>query len=272
MVKYRSARVAPLSTLVLLLMLPLVISVVAAQELLTNDSIIKMTEAGLSEDIILTKIQTSTGNYQLDTNGLLQLKAKNVSDRVIQAMLSKSGKASKPATDFPTPKSDQVQEYELLATNRTSSMEKEMNAAALRGYRFVGLTYGDTVFGGKEVIVAMRRTEGGRLEYKLLATSKTSTMEKELNEAAAQGYQFREASYGETAAGGKEVLTVLERPLGQSTRRFSYKLIATSKTSTLKKEMNGHFLEGFTLADVTYGETAFGGKEVIAVLESEAKQ
>ncbi|HEY2931279.1 MAG TPA: hypothetical protein VGK99_05985 [Acidobacteriota bacterium] len=250
----------------------LLICSAAAQEVLTNDAIVKMVGAGLSEDIILVKIQTSAGNYRLDTDSLLQLKAKNVSDRLIQAMMSKSSGAAKAAPDTATPKTDQIQEYELLATNRTSSMEKEMNAAALRGYGFAGLTFGDTLFGGKEVIVAMRRTENGKLEYKLLATSKTSTMDKELNEAAAQGYRFKEASYGETAAGGKEVITVLERPAGQTERRFGYKLIATNKTSTLKKEMNKLSLEGFSLVDVTYGETAFGGQEVIAVLEMEVKR
>ncbi len=117
----------------------------------------------------------------------------------------------------------------------------------------------------------MRRSDGARFEYKLLATSKTSTMEKELNEAAAQGYQFKEASYGDTTVGGKEVITIVERPLGQTSQRYSYKILATNKTSTLRKEINRMSQEGFVLADVTYGDTAFGGQEVIAVMELEKK-
>ena len=36
------------------------------------------------------------------------------------------------------------------------------------------------------------------LEYRVLATSKTSTMEKELNEAAAAGYRFSKTMGGNT--------------------------------------------------------------------------
>jgi hypothetical protein len=45
---------------------------------------------------------------------------------------------------------------------------------------------GDTAIGGSEVVAVMSRIgeSKGRFGYKLLATSKTSTMEKELQEAA----------------------------------------------------------------------------------------
>ena len=35
-----------------------------------------------------------------------------------------------------------------------------------------------------------------QLEYKLLATNRTTTMEKELNEAAGEGYRFKEVVSG----------------------------------------------------------------------------
>jgi hypothetical protein len=161
-------------------------------------------------------------------------------------------------------------EYQLLATNRTSTMQKEMNQACERGFVFAGLTFGETAFGGSEVVILMRRHDGPKLEYKLLATNRTSTMEKELNDAAGQGFRFREASYGETA-GGKEVITVLERISGQTEARYAYRLFATSKTSTLNKEVNQAAFEGYQIVDVTYGDTAFGGREVIAVMEIERK-
>ena len=37
------------------------------------------------------------------------------------------------------------------------------------------------------------------IEYRVLATTKTSTMEKELNDAAEQGYRFQTVMGGETA-------------------------------------------------------------------------
>ena len=50
-----------------------------------------------------------------------------------------------------------------------------------------------------------------RYEYKLLATSKTSTMEKELLEAGASGFEFVGVTVGSTGIGGAEVISILRR-------------------------------------------------------------
>src|SRR5690242_18934698 len=76
----------------------------------------------------------------------------------------------------------------------------------------------------------------GAIDHKVLATNKTSTMEKELNEAADAGYRFEQVMGGESAFGGKEVVAVMTRD-GAAKGRYGYKLLATSKTSTMQKEM-----------------------------------
>jgi len=48
-------------------------------------------------------------------------------------------------------------DYELLATNRTSTMEKEMNQAAGEGFGYAGQTVFETALGGKETVVIMER-------------------------------------------------------------------------------------------------------------------
>ena len=48
-------------------------------------------------------------------------------------------------------------EYKLLATKKTSTMQKEMRAAAAQGFVLVGLTVSKTRFGGSEVVTIMRR-------------------------------------------------------------------------------------------------------------------
>ena len=48
--------------------------------------------------------------------------------------------------------------------------------------------------------------------YKVLATSKTSTMQKELNDAGADGFVFVGVTVGDTLVGGKEVVSILRRP------------------------------------------------------------
>jgi hypothetical protein len=48
----------------------------------------------------------------------------------------------------------------VLATNKTSTLEKEMNEAAeagAAGYQFVGMTVSDTLIGGNEVVCILRR-------------------------------------------------------------------------------------------------------------------
>ena len=42
--------------------------------------------------------------------------------------------------------------YLLLSTNRTGTMEEELNAAGARGYRVAGAQGGETAFGGDEAV------------------------------------------------------------------------------------------------------------------------
>ncbi len=61
----------------------------AADELLTNESVIALIKAGLSESVIVAKISSSTSKkFDLSTAGLIALKQAGASDRVIEAMLA----------------------------------------------------------------------------------------------------------------------------------------------------------------------------------------
>ena len=109
-------------------------------------------------------------------------------------------------------------EYKLLATSKTSTMEKELNEAADAGFRFEGVMGGETSFGGKEVVSILSRATGveakARYQYKLLATNRTGTMQKELSEVGEAGYRFRGVTVAKTAMGGNEVVVITERPIG----------------------------------------------------------
>jgi hypothetical protein len=73
---------------------------------------------------------------------------------------------------------------------------------------------GDTFFGGAEALVVMIRPaedfSRGRFAYRLLATTKTSTMQRELQEAADEGYEHRGQSVFKKTF-GTEVMVILER-------------------------------------------------------------
>jgi hypothetical protein len=66
----------------------------AAQEVLTNDSVVRMVKAGLSENVILEMIKTNPGNYSLTSNSLIQLKQQGVTDKLLTAMMAKKSGAA----------------------------------------------------------------------------------------------------------------------------------------------------------------------------------
>ena len=133
-------------------------------------------------------------------------------------------------------------EYQLLATSRTSTMEKEINQMAGHGYRLAGTMGGDTHEG--EIIVTMRKLPEGddndRFQYKLLATERTGTMQREMQEAADVGYEY----VGQMARG--EVMLIMERDKTEASKSHSqYRLLATSRTGTMEKELNQAAADGF---------------------------
>ena len=67
-------------------------------------------------------------------------------------------------------------------------MQKELNEASAAGYRI--LTGSPTSQVEMAVILERVGTPANTYEYRLLATTKTSTMQKELGEAASQGFRL----------------------------------------------------------------------------------
>lgn len=159
-------------------------------------------------------------------------------------------------------------DYRVLATNKTSTMEKEMNQAAEAGYAFSAVMGGETSFGGKEVVVIMAKATDGtaKRSYKLLATNKTSTMQKEIQQLGDEGFEYKGQTVFESAFGGREVTVILERDDAKPASKIIYKLLATAKTSTMQKELNEAGADGFDLVGMTVSKTAFGGSELVSIL------
>ena len=156
--------------------------------------------------------------------------------------------------------------YKVLATSKTSTMEKEMNDAGAAGYKFVAVMGGETAAGGNEVVVLMQ-TGGdvtGKFRYKLLATNRTGTMQKEMTAAALDGYDYVGQTVFESVFGGEEVVSIVERGAAPESD-YVYKLVATAKTSTLQKEMAEIGRDGFQALGMTVGKTALGGSELVVI-------
>ena len=164
-------------------------------------------------------------------------------------------------------------DYRVLATSRTSTMEQELNEAGAAGYRFSKAIGGKSANGGQEVIVAMAKevnaTGQGTRKYRLLAASKTSTMQKEIQRLADDGYEYRDQAVFKSAFGGNEVVVIMELDPSAKDARPSYRLLATTKTSTMQKELKEAGELGYRLLGLSIGQTAMGGDEIVAVLKKD---
>ena len=163
--------------------------------------------------------------------------------------------------------------YKVLATKKTSTMQKELNEMADQGYRFQGVSGGETSFGGSEVVSIMQKEpdQKGTYKYILLATSRTGTMQKELQEAGDSGYEYRGQVVFKTFMGGEEVVTILEKDPNAPFVKYEYKLFATKKTGTMDKELNEAGDAGYSYVGVTVGKTAMGGNELVVITRKKYK-
>ncbi len=127
-------------------------------------------------------------------------------------------------------------QYKLLATTRTSTMQKEISETAEQGYRIL---VGSPTSGSEMALFLSRDgTVKDPYQYKLLATTRTGTMQKEMSEAADAGFRLIPSTMiaKKQLLGGVEIVMIMERP-PKPVKRYEYKLLATNRTSTLQKEV-----------------------------------
>ena len=160
-------------------------------------------------------------------------------------------------------------DYRLLATNKTSTMERELNEAALDGFVLVQAMGGNTELGGEELVAVVERdsalVHAESYDYLVLATNRTGTMQNELNDAARRGFAFVTQTVFTTAFGGDEVVIIMERSPYAAAPVCEYELLATSRTSTMEKELSEYGRKGFLVRALSVFETAFGGNEVVVL-------
>ncbi|MEZ5345474.1 MAG: hypothetical protein R2681_07970 [Pyrinomonadaceae bacterium] len=156
-------------------------------------------------------------------------------------------------------------QYKLLATTKTSTMQKELDQASSQGYRIVA----GSPTSGSEMAVFLSRdaTAAEPYKYKLLATTRTSTMQKELNEMASAGYRLIPSTMIAKAQllGSVEIVMIMELP-PNTEKKYEYKLLATTRTSTLQKEVTEAKNAGFVLVGMVSRD------EHMVVMERESER
>lgn len=68
-----------------------------AQQVMNNDSIIKMIKAGLSDDLIIATINAQSGTYSISADSLVALKVAGASDKLVAAIVVKASAPVAPA-------------------------------------------------------------------------------------------------------------------------------------------------------------------------------
>jgi hypothetical protein len=77
------------ATMTAVLLIVLSAAVCLGQTSLTNDAIVKMTKAGLGEDLVVSTIKAQPGAFTTSADDLIALKTAGVSDKIIAAMMDK---------------------------------------------------------------------------------------------------------------------------------------------------------------------------------------
>ena len=151
-------------------------------------------------------------------------------------------------------------ELRFVSTTQVATMEKELNELAAKGYRLERASKGTLSGHLAAFVVSNPKASTDHYEYKLLATRRASTIEKEIMEAAAQGYEIRGLVSlfrpGFDLVVGGETAAVLERPFGESARRYDYKLLSAKREKTIQKELDEAVSAGFTPAEILFTQDA----------------
>jgi len=67
-----------------------------AQQVLNNETIVRLASSGLGDDLLANMINTQPGQYSLDPDNVMALKRAHISDKVISAMMFHSNGAGAP--------------------------------------------------------------------------------------------------------------------------------------------------------------------------------
>lgn len=151
-------------------------AVKSADQVLTNKDVLDMMKAGLTADVIVAKIKSSPTNFDTSPTALAELKAANVPDNVMLAMVK--GPASVPgdsgaASADGTVKVPDGTEIEIQLTNNASG--EELKVGDVVDFVVVGpvTVNGMTIFekgaGGRARITTAKRAghwgKAGKLEW-----------------------------------------------------------------------------------------------------------
>jgi len=109
-----------------------------------------------------------------------------------------------------------VRRARVLSTTKTSTMEKELNETAAKGFRVTGASL-------MKVMLEEDQDQAGRLEYRLLAAVRYGTLKNEIVAAGREGFRIVPRAIMDNQ---QQTIIIMERAAG-STKPYEYELIET---------------------------------------------
>ena len=108
---------------------------VSAEEPLTNDDVVKLVGAGLTQDTIETKIFNSATSFRTDADSLIDLTKQGIPDRVIRAMIARQGEMAPRREAEPAGRNAQYFEVSIhrTASSRCDTGELKVDSAGIHG-------------------------------------------------------------------------------------------------------------------------------------------
>ncbi len=134
-------------------------------------------------------------------------------------------------------------DYVFLDTEKTSTLQRELQEAADNGYRLVS-AHGSW---GRPTVILEKVLDPEPIEYLLLATANTGTLQDEIAEAASQGYRL--ASVFEK---GGEAVVVMQRAPGRVDPTHEYVVLGAKRIRTMEDEFLAAAANGFRLVGQSY--------------------
>ena len=143
------------------------------------------------------------------------------------------------------------QQYAILEITKLSTLAAELNDAAKQGFRLRM-----TAVESPRVSALMAREEagGGTYEYQIVNAFSSKTGDKEMNEAASNGFRVVPGTFmvkkGLTVFNVDNVV-VMEKSPGSS-EPFEYLTLNAARTSTLDKELKDALAQGWRVLDMVH--------------------
>ena len=160
-------------------------------------------------------------------------------------------------------------EYHLVRTSNATEtdIELEFNELGRMGYRYSA--GGGGTKNVTETALAMYRDLNHpfdvRYEYKILVTRRVGTMSRELNEAGKQGFCYC-TEFVPFTQGYKGLGVVLEREVGNTTRKCEYKVIDDGILLNVERQMNEAGRLGFRYGGMKGTSGLFGGGVKVVIM------